>query len=408
MKKLLKIFTLLLLGVLPIIVNAKEKEVKYKWYKEVEENISYKSEVEDVCEYFDKTDFITSDWNYTLISPEKFEYRTIEEIETTINLRKEKIKYFLIYDHPVKPLINVYELEILDKNDNPVDFKLTHEESNEEYNTENIFDKDLNTSSLITTYARFWIELDKIRDVRDIKFRYYHDKNESFDSISVFAYLFDDYISHTFGGFAENFTTDCTGEICKTDITIKEEFIEAKDMIIPVNAYRYKDNMYKCFTKNIVYADGYHLDLSTEGYTKDESDFIVVEKTDDETKEDKDSEDIKVDTENTNNQTENIEEPPSSNNNIENSCTKDYENYYNYPVNNLETLGVEEPPITDKITNEINTQKNIVKEPIAMVTKEIKEDNVPTYLIFLTVFCLISIILGIILITKKLINSRMK
>ena len=75
MKKIFKIL-ILVIGLIPLLVNAEEKEVQYKWYKEVEENIRYENNAENICEYFDKNTFITTDWYYSTSKPKEEKFRT--------------------------------------------------------------------------------------------------------------------------------------------------------------------------------------------------------------------------------------------------------------------------------------------------------------------------------------------
>ena len=51
MKKILKIGLIISL-LLPIILKAQDEEKEWRWYKEIEENITYKKDVENNCEYF--------------------------------------------------------------------------------------------------------------------------------------------------------------------------------------------------------------------------------------------------------------------------------------------------------------------------------------------------------------------
>ena len=181
MKKLLKITLLLMIGLIPTLINAKEKEVKYKWYKEVKENIRYVSDAENVCEYFEEDTFMTSEWYYTINKPKEEKYRISEEIDLNFKLYKDYTKFIIFREFPLNGL-NLYELELLDENNNPVDYIIETERINE-YSTEVINDKDLMTGVMVPTYYNINIKLDKVMDISKMTFKFHHDSLMFFSTL---------------------------------------------------------------------------------------------------------------------------------------------------------------------------------------------------------------------------------
>ena len=81
------------MGLFPLICDAQiEKEVAYKWYTLIEDNIHYESNVEHNCEYFDKTNIINKDWIYTLKKPLEKDGIKIEIEEKILDIDKEHFK----------------------------------------------------------------------------------------------------------------------------------------------------------------------------------------------------------------------------------------------------------------------------------------------------------------------------
>ena len=86
MKKTL-FYLLIIIITLPSIINAEEKEVKYKWYQNVIDKVHYEIDPEQTCEYLEKVDyndFIYSDVMYSLEKPEEKEGRVIKETAKTV------------------------------------------------------------------------------------------------------------------------------------------------------------------------------------------------------------------------------------------------------------------------------------------------------------------------------------
>ena len=393
MKKLLKITLLLMIGLIPTLINAKEKEVKYKWYKEVKENIRYVSDAENVCEYFEEDNFMTSEWYYTINKPKEEKYRISEEIDLNFKLYKDYTKFIIFREFPLNGL-NLYELELLDENNNPVDYIIETERINE-YSTEVINDKDLMTGVMVPTYYNINIKLDKVMDISKMTFKFHHDRNDKFKEIHMTALtseINDSLVVGVFADSEETSATSCNEDKCITEIKIDPKTYSHDSANIYTKGYRYKDKYFKCYDLAVSYAPGYHEDLSNEGYIKDDKDFIEIDKDDTIVKDDTiNKEEIKVPS-----------NPSNSNNNLSSSIPEIF--YSNPPVQ--ETVDKEET-ITEKITNEIDIPKPNLKE-IAMVTKETKNNKIPTHIIFITTFFILAFIFSIPLIIHNVKKCRTK
>lgn len=401
MKKLLKIL-ILILGLTPLLINAKEKEVNYKWYKEVEYNTRYVSDVENVCEYFDKSSYITTDWYYTTVKPEEKEHRVVKETisETSISRFYSKYLEFKYFANGLK----IYELEFIDENNNIIDYKMETNFINNNQNTNILNDKQNNQYLTFNSFDVIKLNLEETINNLKMTIRIYHEYNENFKYVHFFTYA-DNYQNILVNAFAEDeeiMKTKCNNNLCITEFTIKEDGPYIKEPLkIETLIYKYQDKLYKCYDKKIEYAPGYHKDLSTDGYIKDETDFIVIEPT----------ENMCPPVEKTECNCPPVEIPDY------NCSTVDIPNTISPIINESDTIQNQEvedfnetkdEPITENITNKIEHSNELIKDSIAMVTKEKSKDKIPTYMIFITIFCILSIILTIMLIAKKIKKCRMK
>lgn len=401
MKKLLKIL-ILILGLTPLLINAKEKEVNYKWYKEVEYNTKYVSDVENVCEYFDKSSYITTDWYYTTIKPEEKGHRVVKETisETSISRFYSKYLEFKYFANGLK----IYELEFIDENNNIIDYKMETNFINNNQNTNILNDKQNNQYLTFNSFDVIKLNLEETINNLKMTIRIYHEYNENFKYVHFFTYA-DNYQNILVNAFAEDeeiMKTKCNNNLCITEFTIKEDGPYIKEPLkIETLIYKYQDKLYKCYDKKIEYAPGYHKDLSTNGYIKDETDFIVIEPT----------ENMCPPVEKTECNCPPVEIPDY------NCSTVDIPNTISPIINESDTIQNQEvedfnetkdEPITENITNKIEHSNELIKDSIAMVTKEKSKDKIPTYMIFITIFCILSIILTIMLIAKKIKKCRMK
>lgn len=359
MKKLLKII-ILVIGFLPLLVSAEEKEVNYKWYKIIEDNIKYISDAENICEYFDKTMYITSDWYYETVKPKEESYRIIENINIDLDIsrlhtKSLEIRYFPITD------VKIFELEFINSNNEIIDYQ-SQERINGQ-NTNKLNDKNFEEFYLTKYDDIIKIELNEIINMEETTIKIYHEKNEDFKELNIYTYATNDFVNNAFGEYEELIETNCIENKCVTEIKLKENSYLKDPLKITTNGYRYKDKYYKCFDKVLSYAPGYHENLENEGYIKDENTFIEI---------------------------------PKEKTQIKNICESDIKEN-----TNLDT-------ITDDITNQVNNSVSTLKKPISMVSKETTKKETSSFLIFITTFSILSILLTIFIITKKIRKCRLK
>ncbi len=375
MKKIFKIL-ILVIGLIPLLVNAEEKEVQYKWYKEVEENIRYENNAENICEYFDKNTFITTDWYYSTSKPKEEKFRTIEEVNMEVDISRYYSKYLEFKYFPMNG-VKIYELEFFDKENNKIEYEIKQNIINNQ-NTNVLNDEKKEDFISLETRDILEIELKDITNIIDTKIQVYHEENSDFKDMHFFTYVLPGLMNNAFAEYEEEIKTECEDKFCITEIIIREEKCLTEPIKLNTVGYRYKDNLYKCFDKKKEYAPGYHRDLSNENYFKDENDYIIIEE-------------------------------------VEYTCpTVEVPNCKNYATleeisnSDLKKEEINNLPITEEITNIIEKPLKELKTPIAMVTKEKSSSTIPEYLIFITIFTIMSILLTIIIIAKKLKKCRLK
>ena len=119
MKTAKKLLGVLLLIGLPLILSADEKEVtKYRWYKTIETNVSYKKNATNECSNYDLDNYIETDWIYTLDKPEEAPYRTIETTTVPLNLSRKhahilKLKDFKKTEGYASPKVSEVEKTLI-------------------------------------------------------------------------------------------------------------------------------------------------------------------------------------------------------------------------------------------------------------------------------------------------------
>ena len=172
MKKIFKIL-ILVIGLIPLLVNAEEKEVQYKWYKEVEENIRYENNAENICEYFDKNTFITTDWYYSTSKPKEEKFRTIEEVNMEVDISRYYSKYLEFKYFPMNG-VKIYELEFFDKENNKIEYEIKQNIINNQ-NTNVLNDEKKEDFISLETRDILEIELKDITNIIDTKIRVYHE-----------------------------------------------------------------------------------------------------------------------------------------------------------------------------------------------------------------------------------------
>lgn len=381
MKKKLKIMILLISLIPIIIVKAEEKEVAYKWYKEIEKDITYRSEVENICEYFDENTYITTEWQYTSIEPEAKKYREIEETKIKINIPTTHSKYLEFKYFPMYG-VKIYELEFLNTKNEKIDYKILQEKiTNQE--TKILNDEKHDKYINLVTKDILEIELEEVTDIFNTKIRIHHEKNEEFTYMHFFAYIIQGFLNNAYSDYEEEVQTECNDDQkCITEITIKKEKCLTEPFEIETKGYRYRDKLYKCYKKTKEYVPGYHEDLTNEKYLKDENDFIIKES---------------------------IKECPLIEE-IEKECLITGETAYNNTnrIELEENLKEDNEPITEEKVEQIQKPIEKTKTPIAMVTKEKTNNKSSKYLTFITIFSILVIALTIILFAKKLKKCRMK
>ncbi|MCI8330648.1 MAG: hypothetical protein HFE04_00945 [Bacilli bacterium] len=381
MKKKLKIMILLISLIPIIIVKAEEKEVAYKWYKEIEKDIIYRSEVENVCEYFDENTYITTEWQYTTLKPDAKKYREIEETKININIPRDHSKYLEFKYFPMYG-VKIYELEFLNTKNEKIDYKILQDTINNQ-ETKILNDEKHDKYINLVTQDILEIELEEVTDIFNTKIRIHHEKNEEFTYMHFFAYIIQGFLNNAYSDYEEEVQTECNDDQkCITEITIKKENCLTKPFEIETKGYKYRDKLYKCYKKTKEYVPGYHEDLTNEKYLKDENDFIIKES---------------------------IKECPLIEE-IEKECSIAGETAYN----NTNRIELEEKPkednepITEEKVEQIQKPIEKNKTPIAMVTKEKTNNKSSKYLTFITIFSILVIALTIILFAKKLKKCRTK
>lgn len=372
MKKIGKLL-IILIGSIPLICNAQvEKEVNYKWYTLIEDNVHYESEADQICEYFDKSNYITSDWKYSIQKPEEKEYRTIKKEIQEIHIGREyfntiEVREFLVN----KDTIEVYELEILDKDNNPIEKNLAN------YSVGGIFDiidGDKTSSGIMNHSSYLTFTFPELHSIKDIKIvMTYKDDEIDVRGISFNVLLDREVFLNAFSNIGMDVKTSCKDGICTQEMVVEDDFYN-EDRIIPTYAYKYQDKSYKCYDLKKLYVPGYHKEL--EGYIKDEENFIEI------TKETKVETDINTKEETKPEVIDNKQEEIITNNKEENTDLKNEE-------------------IKD------NIEDTLLKKPVAIVTKEETEEteSITPYVICLVVLVIISILAYII---KKVVKSRTK
>jgi len=370
MKKLKKIL-IVLIGLFPLIVHAKtDDEIKkWRWYTLIEENIHYESDVENICEDFEKINkdnFILGQWNYQIEKPEEKEGREIEKIEREIKVSRDYNNLIEInnFDIFVENIV-LYELEFLNKDGNKLDYKV------DEYfiingEVNDIFDGNLTTSAEVNKTSRFKMKFNSSFNIKDmvIKLTYKEPTNE-FRGLFFTSLLTDEIVTN----FFEASSTDsilCENGICTMTIIPNEEAMYNEPISIKTQEYKYRDKYYKCYSEKKAYIDGYFDNL--DGFIKDENDFILEKIS------------------NINYDDTNIQEPI----------------YKNFEEEQIFTY---EP---ETIVNEELPKKNNVNNQVAVLDKNDKEKQETNTYNYIFIPIIILTILLTILFTVNVIKSRTK
>lgn len=358
MKKFKKIL-IVLLGLIPIIISAEENEMKWRWYTLIEKNVHYESDVENICEDFDKNDYMFTDWLYTIKKPEEKDYREIEIVPENLNIERKwtnilKIERFESDNMDLK----IHEIVILDENDNKLSGEISSRFlSNEEI--QKILDDNLDTFVTIYKNYEIYIKFSNTVDIEKLTIKLIYTYDDSFLGIKFGTYLSDEFATNIFEGYSTDINKNCENDLCTMKIKVIKENMNNEDLAIKINTYKYRDKLYKCFTKEKLYVPGYFTDL--DGFIKDEENYEIVKT-----------------------ETIPVEKPK-----------------YNYIFRNPVNSKLE----PDEIINTEDIKPNIGKdEPLAIVTKEKTENN--SNLIIYKVSLIILLILSVLITITKIVKKR--
>lgn len=279
MKKIIKI-----LFVFTFMIASKEilnaEEVKYKWFKYIDNNIHYEYNPEETCQNFEKIDydnFIYGEYKYSLIKPEEKEGRVITKEVHNLDINRHEINIMQIKKFDMKKELLLTEFEIFDKNGNKINYNIDH------FYFENgvgstISDEDYSNNIVANIYSVLWLKFDKPLNILDATFKLtYLDNGNTFNGLDIYFYIDKDLRVEVFDAYSEIVSTSCNDGICESNIKANEGRVNNLEIDINTNVYKYKDKKYKCYTVGKEYLPGY-FDF-VQGYTKDESDFIKVDNT---------------------------------------------------------------------------------------------------------------------------------
>lgn len=357
MKKFKKIL-IILIGLTPLIISAEENEMKWRWYTLIEKNVHYESDVENICEDFDKNNYMLTDWTYSLSKPEEKDYREIQIITKELNIERKwtnKIKVQKLVND--SRIIKISELAILDENGDKVSIEVIGRFFSEE-DSKKILDDNFDTFINLYSDYDFEIKFYKPVDIEKISIQIVYAYDESFLGLEFSTYLSEETITNNFAAYSTKINKNCENNLCTIEIKVDKNNMLTDDVIFNLNTYKYRDKLFKCFTKEKLYVPGYFADL--EGFIKDEENYEIIK-------------------------TETIPaEKPK----------------YNYIFRNPVNSKLE----PDVLINDEDIKPNIEKdEPLAIVTKEKKENNndLIIYKISLTSLLILAVLITITKIVKK-------
>ncbi len=374
MKKIPKILLILTLF-FPLVLNAQTKEVKeYRWYTLKETNVHFDKDVENNCEYFDKNDYIYSNWVYLTKKPSEEEGRIIEEVNEPIKIpiyNTYRIKIYGLENYTRNVLLN--EIEIYDKDMN--ELKTTFVRSDiQKSEALKLLDKDYLTSVSAPMYLNLILDLPRIVDLRDLTIKITYNKEEQdFFGIGFNFYVSENYSEIIYASYMNETTKECNDEVCTLTVKPKsDEYDFSTDLDIYAMTYRYKDKYYKCYNQERVYVPGYYENL--EGFIKDEDKYRIT-KTNEEIKEVVKT----IEAKNENQDKETLEEEE-------------------------ELKELEETETNEEETNIIEETEE--HRPIALLTETTETKKINKPLVFTLIFLSLSLILTVILLIVK--KCRMK
>lgn len=270
MKKVLLFISIMLMGI--SILKCEEREVEYRWYKLLEKDVHFESDVENNCEYFDKNTYIYSDYKYSMEVPPLKDGRVIEIINPTLNYKRYYFNYFylnyfgLTYNKTAK----ISEIYFLNNKGEKIDFSFPLK-SNDVL-------KDNNKDTYITVNAisEILVSFPETQDLRDFEVIVKYYKGEE-DLIGfTFQVRLNDYLNmFADKSYYHNETKTCDGNDCTLKLTFDIDRIFDINFPLKTKVYQYKDIKYKCFNLERLYVPGYYKEL--DGFTKDTEDYRFVE-----------------------------------------------------------------------------------------------------------------------------------
>lgn len=373
MKKLKK-FLFVVMGVMfPLICNADiEKEVNYRWYTIVEDNIRYESNVEDVCEYYDKNDFKYSDWIFSFVKPSQNDDRIIREEVEEVHIRRDNFNILQMnnFENGISDF-PILEMNLYDLDNNLLDYELNNYFAGGDIN--NLWDNDLNTSVMVNPHSNFTYYFDDLIDVRNFKIVVKYsdiDELKNFRTIGFSTALNESLYVNSFSFDNEIVDTKCSDGVCVKEITIKENFSN-DDMVFKGKVYKYQDKLFKCYDVKKLYVPGYYSNL--EGFIKDESDFIEIVK------------EVKIETIIKN----------EGDSNVNDVANDDFINSEDDNLSNNDTI------VDNKVI------EGVIDKPIAMVTKNNSNNrkSIFPYVLMLVVLFMVSVLAFFV---RKVVISRTK
>lgn len=279
MKKIIKIlfvFTFMIAN--KEILNA--EEVKYKWFKYIDNNIHYEYNPEETCQNFEKIDydnFIYGEYKYSLIKPEEKEGRVITKEVHNLDIDRHAINIMEIKKFDSAKNLYLTEFEIFDKDGNKVDYTIDHFYFEDGLGSM-INDGDYTNNVGVGKFSVLYLKFDKPLNILEASYTLtYLDNMNTFNGLDIYFYIDRDLRVEVFDTYSELVTTNCYGGVCKSTIRPYEGRINYSGINVNSNIYKYKDRKYKCFTTKKEYLPGYFTDV--KGYIKDEDDFIKLETT---------------------------------------------------------------------------------------------------------------------------------
>lgn len=287
MKKLSKLF-FVLIGLFPIILNASttREEVTYRFYEELEDNVHYEYNPENICknELVDYNDFIYSDYIITNEKPEEKENRIIESYDGTLHISTDYINYVIIYNFKniLGKSSDIRKLELYDENDQILNYVIYDYRDFGPYPHNGVYtneypgslkDDDI-SKSVITNYnSNIKLKLDRLVDLKGVKFKITYKKgDDGFEGINYYGEIDNYFQTMVYSMYSVKSEICDENNICVMTITAKD-YPGFEPINISSKLYKYKDAMYKCYSLRRNYVPGYYTNLN--GFTKDEEKYKI-------------------------------------------------------------------------------------------------------------------------------------